>query len=228
MRVLVACEYSGAVRDAFAARGHYAMSCDLLPTEKPGNHYQGSVLDILNDGWDLMVCHPPCTYLTVAGVRWLYHPDDKQLPTELRRPHPNYPTRRQDQEEGLEFVRTLMAAPISRIALENPISVISTRIRKPEQIVQPWMFGHQQSKQTCLWLKNLPKLVETENVYEEMMLLDKKDRDRVHYMSPGPERWKERSRTFTGIAEAMADQWGNLPVIPYVPERKPALQLELF
>lgn len=200
MRVLVACEYSGRVRDAFTAKGHYALSCDLLPTDAPGNHYQGDVRDVLYDGWDLMVCHPPCTYLTVAGVRWLYHPEDKHLPYSERRPHPSYPNRRQDQEDALAFVRLLMDAPIERIALENPVSVISGRIRKPDQVVQPWQFGHGETKATCLWLKNLPKLKPTN-------IVDGRE-PRVHMMPPGPDRWKERSRTYLGIAEAMAAQWG--------------------
>ncbi|KWH13412.1 hypothetical protein WT58_04345 [Burkholderia territorii] len=200
MRVLVACEYSGRVRDAFKARGHYTLSCDLLPTETPGNHYQGDVRDVLYDGWDLLIAHPPCTYLTVAGVRWLYHPDDKHLPTNERRPHPNYPNRRQDQSDALEFVRLLMNAPVDRIAIENPVSVISSRIRRPDQVIQPWQFGHGETKATCLWLKNLPVLRATNIVAGREA--------RVHMMPPGPDRWKERSRTYGGIAAAMAAQWG--------------------
>jgi hypothetical protein len=181
MRVLVACEYSGTVRDAFIARGHDAMSCDLLPTERPGPHHQGSVLDILDDGWDLMIAHPPCTHLAVSGARWW---KDKQG----------------EQAEALDFVRDLMAAPIPRIAIENPISKISTAIRKPDQIVQPWQFGHGETKATCLWLKGLSKLVPTQVVEGREA--------RIHKMSPGPDRWKERSRTYQGIADAMASQWG--------------------
>lgn len=183
MRVLVACEYSGVVRDAFLRRGHDAMSCDLLPTEVPGPHYQGDVTDILQDGWDLMVAHPPCTHLAVSGARWF---KDKQV----------------EQAEALEFVRLLLDAPIERIALENPVSIISSRIRKPNQIIQPWQFGHGETKATCLWLKNLPNLVPT-NIVEGREA-------RVHRMPPGPDRWKERSRTFRGIGEAMAEQWGIL------------------
>lgn len=155
--------------------------------------------DVLHDGWDLLIAHPPCTYLTVAGVRWLYHPDDKHLPTNDRRPHPNYPNRRADQAEALEFVRMLMAAPIGRIAIENPVSVISSRIRKPDQVIQPWQFGHGETKATCLWLQNLPVLVPTNIVQGREA--------RVHMMPPGPDRWKERSRTYEGIAAAMAAQW---------------------
>jgi site-specific DNA-cytosine methylase len=183
VRVLVACEFSGVVRDAFAARGHDALSCDLLPSETLGNHYQGDVRDVLGLGFDLLVAHPPCTYLAVSGARW-------------------FKDRRDLQEGALWFVRELMVAPISRICIENPISIISSRIRKPDQIIQPWMFGHGEVKATCLWLKNLPKLVPT-NIVEGRHA-------RVHRMPPGPDRWKDRSRTLQGIAAAMADQWGGL------------------
>jgi hypothetical protein len=183
MRVLVACEYSGRVRDAFIALGHDATSCDLLPTEVEGPHHQGDVAELLHMGWDLMIAHPPCTHLAVSGSRWF---KDKV----------------REQAEALIFVQTLLDAPIPRIALENPISVISTRIRKPDQIIQPWMFGHGETKATCLWLKGLPKLVPT-NVVEGREA-------RVHRMSPGPDRWKERSRTYQGVAESMAQQWGSL------------------
>ena len=180
MRVLVACEYSGAVRDAFTARGHEALSCDLLPSDTPGSHYQGDVRNVLGMGWDLMVAHPPCTHLAVSGARWFKH---KQA----------------EQAEALDFVRLLLDAPIPRIALENPISVISSRIRKPDQIIHPWQFGHGETKATCLWLKNLPALTPTNIVVGREA--------RVHRMSPSPDRWKERSRTYPGIAAAMADQW---------------------
>jgi hypothetical protein len=181
MRVLVACEYSGTVRDAFIARGHDAMSCDLLPTERPGPHYQGRVQDVINIGWDLMIAHPPCTHLAVSGARWW---SDKQ----------------DEQRAALDFVRLLMDAPVPRIAIENPVSKISTAIRKPDQIVQPWQFGHGETKATCLWLKGLPKLVPTQ-------VVDGREA-RIHNMSPSPDRWKERSRTYQGIADAMAAQWG--------------------
>lgn len=182
MRVLVACEYSGRVRDAFIARGHDALSCDLLPTEVAGPHYQGDVFDVIGDGWDLLIAHPPCTHLAVSGARWF---KDKQV----------------EQAEALEFVRRLLSAPVPRIALENPVSIISSRIRKPDQVIQPWQFGHGETKATCLWLKGLPKLTPTDVV---------PGRDnRIHRMPPGPDRWKERSRTYTGIAAAMADQWGG-------------------
>ena len=183
MRVLVACEFSGVVRDAFAALGHDAWSCDVLPTERPGQHIAGDVLGVLNDGWDLMIAHPPCTHLAVSGARWFKH-------------------KTREQAEALDFVRTLLAAPIPRIALENPVSVISSRIRKPDQIVQPWQFGHGETKATCLWLKNLPLLTPTRIVAGRA--------PRVHHASPGPNRWKERSRTLPGLAAAMATQWGVL------------------
>lgn len=180
MKVLVACEFSGIVRDAFIARGHDAMSCDLLPTEKPGPHYQGDVFDVINDGWDMMIAHPPCTHLAVSGARW-------------------FAEKKMEQETALDFVRKLLASPPPKIALENPISIISSRIRRPDQVIQPWMFGHGETKATCLWLKNLPKLTPT-NIVEGRT-------SRVHHEPPGPERWKNRSRTYQGIAEAMAAQW---------------------
>ena len=182
MRVLVACEFSGTVRDAFVAAGHDAWSCDLLPTETLGQHYQCDVCDVLGGGWDLMVAHPPCTHLAVSGARW-------------------FKEKAAEQAAALDFVRALMDSPIPRIAIENPISVISSRIRKPDQIIQPWQFGHGETKATCLWLKGLPPLVPTN-------VVDGREA-RVHRMPPGPDRWKERSRTFAGIAHAMAQQWGN-------------------
>ncbi len=183
MRVLVACEFSGIVRDAFIERGHDAWSCDLLPSERLGPHIQGDVLTHLGDGWDLMIAHPPCTYLAVSGARWMA-------------------SRPALTAEALEFVRVLLDAQIPRIALENPVSIISSRIRRPDQIIQPWMFGHGETKATCLWLKNLPPLVPTAIVAGREA--------RIHRMPPGPDRWRERSRTFPGIARAMADQWGEL------------------
>lgn len=184
MKVLVACEYSGRVRDAFLARGHDAMSCDLLPTDAPGPHYQGDVFDIIGNGWDLMIAHPPCTDLAVSGAR-------------------HFAAKIADgrQQRALDFVRALLDAPIERIALENPISVISSKIRKPDQIIQPWQFGHGETKATCLWLKNLPPLVPTD-------IVDGREA-RVHRMPPSADRWKKRSETYLGIAKAMADQWGG-------------------
>ena len=184
MRVLVACEYSGRVRDAFLRRGHDAMSCDLLPTEVPGPHYQGPVEDVLCDGWDLMIAHPPCTHLAVSGSR-------------------HFPEKIADgrQAAALDFVKLLMDAPIDRWAIENPISVISSAIRPSDQIIQPWEYGHGEVKSTCLWLHNLPKLKPTNCVEGR--------EPKVYMMPPGPNRWKERSRTFEGIAEAMGEQWGS-------------------
>ncbi|UQZ87740.1 hypothetical protein C4J81_00385 [Deltaproteobacteria bacterium Smac51] len=184
MRVLVACEFSGRVRDAFIARGHDAISCDLLPSERPGPHYQGNVRDILNDGWDLMVAHPPCTHLAVSGRRW-------------------FKGKEALQSEALNFVRALMNAPIFRIAVENPLSLISSQIRPADQLIQPWQFGHGELKATCLWLRGLPKLKPT-------CIVPGRE-SRLHHLSPGVDRWKERSRTYPGIAEAMADQWSDCP-----------------
>jgi len=194
-RVLVACEYSGVVRDAFLARGHDAMSCDLLPAETPGPHYQGDVMDIINDGWDLMVAHPPCTYLSVSGMHWTHRG--------LRDPKLT--------EDALAFVQTLLAAPVPRIALENPVSIISSRIRKPDQIVHPYMFGHDASKKTCLWLKNLAPLQPAQ--YVAPRLVNGKPRwgnqtdSGQNRLPPSEHRWKDRSRTYEGIAAAMAEQW---------------------
>jgi len=193
MNVLVACEYSGRVRDAFAAKGHFAMSCDFEPSETVGFHYQGDVRDILDCGWDLMIAHPPCTYLSVSGMHWTTRG--------LRDP--------QLTEDALAFVQLLMAAPIPCIALENPVSIISTRIRKPDQIVQPWWFGDDASKKTCLWLRGLPELIPIDRLEG-----DNKTRranqtpSGQNKLGPSPDRWKERSRTYQGIANAMAQQWG--------------------
>lgn len=198
MNVLVACEYSGRVRDAFTRAGHFAMSCDLLPTDSPGLHYQGDVTEILNMNWDLMIAHPPCTYLSVSGMHWTTRG--------LRDP--------QLTEDALDFVRLLMDAPVPRIAIENPISVISSRIRKPDQIIHPYHFGHDASKATCLWLKNLPKLTHTQII--EPRIINGKKRwgnqtdSGQNKLGPSDDRWKIRSETFQGIADAMAAQWGSL------------------
>lgn len=183
MRVLVACEFSGVVRDAFAARGHDAMSADLLPSERPGPHYLGDVRAILGDGWDLMIAHPPCTALAVSGARW-------------------FAGRREETAAALAFVLELAAAPIPHVAIENPVSLLSTRWRRPDQIVQPWQFGHAETKATCLWLRNLPRLRPTD-------IRPGPYAARVHHESPGPDRWRNRSRTYPGIAAAMAAQWGT-------------------
>jgi len=184
MRVLVACEYSATVRDAFRARGFDAWSCDILPTEgDPQWHIEGDCLAVLDQGWDLLIAHPPCTDLAVSGAR-------------------HFAAKIADgrQQRALDFVQALLDAPIPSIALENPVSVISSKIRKPDQTIQPWQFGHGETKATCLWLKNLPKLKPTN-------IVDGRE-PRIHKMPPGPNRWKERSRTFQGIADAMASQWG--------------------
>src|SRR3990167_5657729 len=182
MRVLVACEFSGVVRDAFIRAGHEAMSCDLLPSEAPGPHFKGDALAAIScDHFDLMIAHPPCTHLAVSGARW-------------------FKDKAKEQAEALEFVRALLNAPIPRIALENPVSIISSWIRKPDQIIHPWQFGHGEVKATCLWLKGLPKLMPTKIV---------EGRHPACWLaSPGPDRWKIRSRTYEGIAQAMAEQWG--------------------
>lgn len=183
MKVLVACEFSGIVREAFRRRGHDAWSCDLLPTELEGPHIQDDVRNHFNEGWNLMIAHPPCTHLAVSGARWF---SQKQI----------------EQTFALEFVKLLMEAPVKHICIENPVSIISSRIRKPDQILQPWQFGHGETKATCLWLKNLPKLTPT-NIVEGRLT-------RVHHEPPGPNRWKNRSRTYQGIANAMAEQWDSL------------------
>ena len=180
MKVLVACEFTGTVRDAFIKRGHDAVSCDLIQSEQPGPHITGDVLDHLS-GHDAIIAFPPCTHLCSSGARWF---KDKQT----------------EQRDALRFVRDMMGAPCDRIAIENPIGIISTRIRKPSQIIQPWQFGHGEVKSTCLWLKNLPKLRPTKIVAGR--------EQRIHRMPPGPNRGMDRSRTYQGIADAMADQWG--------------------
>lgn len=185
MRVLVACEFSGVVRDAFLARGHEAMSCDLLPTERPGPHYEGDVFDVIDYPWDLMIAFPPCTDLTVSGARWFA---DKR--------------RTGRQQAGAAFFMRLAKSDIPMIAIENPVGVMSSLWRKPDQVIQPWQFGHGETKATCLWLKGLPPLKPTKIVEGR--------EGRVWRMPPGPDRWKERSRTYEGIAEAMAEQWGSL------------------
>lgn len=201
VRILVACEFSGTVRDAFAARGHDAWSCDLLPTERPGQHIQGDVLQVLADGFDLMVAHPPCTYLTVSGNKWM-KPEFAE----------RFPRRHEQREEAVAFFLALYHAPIARVAVENPIGVMSTRFRKPDQVVQPWMFGHGETKATCLWLRGLSPLLPTHHKDGDLFT-DPAPTERVqrlHLLPPSPTRWAERSKTYPGIAQAMADQWGAL------------------
>lgn len=205
MKVLIACEFSGAVRDAFIGGGHDAMSCDLLPNETPGPHYQGSVMDILDDGWDLMIAHPPCTYLTLTGNKW-FKPEFAE----------RFPTRHKDREDAIEFFMALANAPIPKIAIENPIGVMSSRYCKPSQIIQPWQYGHETTKATCLWLKGLPNLVPTNIVSKGEVVISKSGNrmSRWYYETSklplkGGIRAKARSVTFQGIADAMATQWGG-------------------
>lgn len=216
MKVLVACEYSGRVRDAFKALGHEAMSCDLLPTDAPGNHYQGDVRDVLYDGWDLMISHPPCTYLCSSGLHWNKRTPGRQALT----------------DESLDFVRLLLGAPIKHIALENPIGCISTQIKKPTQTIQPWQFGEDASKGTCLWLKGLPPLAPTQIIQSRMVCCGSVVEDKYgcpncegqkkalprwgnqtdsgqNKLAPSEDRWKIRSETYKGIAQAMAMQWSK-------------------
>lgn len=197
MRVLIACESSGTVRNAFTKAGHDAMSCDLLETQAPGPHYTGPVQDVLNDGWDLMIAHPPCTYLSVSGMHWTTRG--------LRDP--------QLTEDALKFALLLFNAPIEKICIENPVSVISTRIRKPDQIIQPYQFGHDASKKTCLWLKNLPLLAHTEYVAPRMVNGKPRWSNQTdsgqNKLPPSKDRWRLRSKTYQGIADAMAKQWSE-------------------
>lgn len=191
MKVLIACEYSGTVRDAFIKQGHDAISCDLLPSDVDGPHYQGDVFDIINDGFDLMIAHPPCTDLAVSGAA-------------------HFAKKRADgsQQKSIDFFMQLTKSNIPIWAIENPICIMSTIWRKPDQIIQPWMFGHLEQKSTCLWTKKLPLLKESNNVKNEMMLLPINKRQRLHYLPPSVDRWKIRSKTYQGIADAMAMQWG--------------------
>lgn len=200
MNVLVACEFSGVVRDAFRANGHYAKSCDLLPSDNPvwGMHYKGDVMDIIDQKWDLMIAHPPCTYLCASGLHW----------------NKTVPDREEETEDALQFVRGLMEADIPRIAIENPVGCISTRIRKADQMIQPYDFGENASKRTCLWLKNLPKLKPTERITGRMVNGKERWENQTdsgqNRVPPSPDRWKYRSVTYPGIAKAMADQWGGV------------------
>ncbi|MCK4843250.1 MAG: hypothetical protein KAT04_15420 [Methylococcales bacterium] len=196
MRILIACEYSGVIRDAFAAKNHDVMSCDLLPTDKPGKHYQGNVMDIINDGWDMIIAHPPCTFMCNSGVKHL-HTDAKRWIKLF---------------EAGDFFKQFLDADIPKIVIENPIMHKYGKKLiggiKQSQVIQPWMFGHTEQKATCLWIKGLPLLTESNNVKKEMMALPKKERERVHHLPPSQDRWKLRSTTYQGIADAMAAQWG--------------------
>lgn len=191
MKVLIACEFSGTVKNAFSRLGHDAYSCDLLPSEQSGKHITGDVMTVLDDGWDLMVAFPPCTHLACSGARW-------------------FKNKQKEQEEAIAFVRALLGAPIHKIALENPVGIISSRIRKPDQIVQPWMFGDPFTKTTCLWLKGLPKLIPTKIVDKGKIQVVKSGKKLPEWYSNAKkdERWKIRSKTFSGLADAIANQWG--------------------
>ena len=191
MKVLIACEYSGRVRDEFLKLGHEAMSCDLLPTDASGPHYQGDVRDVLDYPWDMMIAHPPCTDLAVSGAAWFAK---KRMAGQ--------------QQASASFFMMLAKSDIPKIVIENPVCVMSSLWRKPDQTIQPWMFGHMEQKATCLWLKNTPPLAPTNIVKDEMMLLPKNQRERLHYLPPSEDRWKLRSETYLGIAQAMASQWG--------------------
>ena len=191
-KVLVACEYSGVVRDAFISLGHDAMSCDLLPTDSLGPHYQGDIRDVLDYPWDLMIAHPPCTDLAVSGAAWFAK---KKMMGK--------------QQSAASFFMMIAKSDIPKIAIENPVCVISSIWRKPDQVIQPWMFGHMEQKATCLWLKGLPVLKPTKDVKQQMMHLPRNERERLHFLPPSDDRWKIRSQTYKGIAEAMANQWGR-------------------
>jgi hypothetical protein len=225
MRILVGCECSGIVRDAFTALGHYAMSCDLKPSEVGGEHYTGDVFDIINEGWDIGIFHPPCTFTAGSGVQWLSHPDDKYLPFEKRRPHPLYPDRREKMKESVEFAKTLYNSKIKAVALENPVGKLSTLWRKPDQIIQPYYFGDEATKTTCLWLKNLPKLRHTNVVGKGERVVFKSGKSHPAWYAEAlskartkEERQTIRSRTFNGIAVAMAQQWGSGTILKILPD----------
>jgi len=218
-RILIACEESQATTKAFRKLGHEAFSCDLLPCSggHPEWHYQCDIFEVINKGWDLMVAHPPCTFLTGSGVQWLSNPEDKALPFEERRPHPKYPNRRNDMLDSVEFVKALYEADIKHIAIENPVGLLSSRWRKPDQIVQPYMFGDEATKTTCLWLKDLPLLLPTNIVGkgERTIFASGKSHpkwyaDALKNAKTKEERQTLRSKTFEGMAQAFAEQWGGI------------------
>lgn len=211
-RLLVACECSGVVRSAFRKIGWDAWSCDILPADDGDKHHiQDDVLKHLNEDWDMLIGHPECTFLAVSGAKWFYHPADKHLPVAKRRPHPQYPNRRKDQAKAIDFFMKLYNAPIERIAIENPIGVMSTKFRKPNFIMQPWHHGTMETKATCIWTRNLPDITWTNNVYDQMMKLPKSEREKIHYMAPSKDRSKDRSVTYQCFADVWAAQWGHLP-----------------
>lgn len=239
MNVLIGCECSGFIRDHFIAKGHYAMSCDLQPTENPGPHFQGSIFDLLDNYedrvWDLFICHPPCTFMALSGTQWMSHPEDSHLPFDLRRPHPLYPNRREDQKKAIEFFRKLWSYPIVHKCFENPVpmSQLTTVVGNYHQKVEPWMFGDSHTKPTCLWLSNLPLLKSTNEIGQQVTKGERQ------YFSSGKSQPKwyadakssnkektqvERSRTFPGLAMAMAEQWTDEIVLNY----KDSKQLNIF
>lgn len=207
MKILIACEYSGVVRDAFLVNGHDVLSCDLLPTESRGPHHQGDVRTLFKEKWDMMIAFPPCTHLAVSGARWF---KDKQ----------------KEQKEAIEFFMAMVNAPIERIAIENPIGIMSTKYRKPDQIIQPWQFGEDASKATCLWLKNLPLLIPTNIILKERY--KNQTPSGQNNLPPSHDRWKKRSKTYLGIADAMADQWDISKFNANRDKRYTSYQLSLF
>lgn len=218
-RILIACEESQATTKAFRELGHEAFSCDLLPCSggHPEWHYQQDIFEVIDKGWDLMVAHPPCTFLTGSGVQWLSHPDDKDLPFDYRRTHPKYPNRRQDMLDSADFVKALYNSEIKHIAIENPVGLLSSRWRKPDQIIQPYMFGDEATKTTCLWLKNLPLILPTNIVGkgERTVFASGKSHpkwyaDALALAKTKQERQTLRSKTFPGMAKAFAEQWGKI------------------
>jgi hypothetical protein len=222
-KILIACEESQAITKEFRSLGYEAFSCDLLPCSggHPEWHIQGDVFEVIDQGWDLMIAHPPCTYLSQSGTQWYYHPEDKHLPIDQRRPHPRYPNRESDRQNAIEFVIKLYESSVPRIAIENPIGSLSTAWRKPNQIVQPWMFGDEANKGTCLWLKNLPLLTPTDIVgkgefFEFTDKNGKLKRQPMWYYKAlsqaktPAERRTLRSKTFQGMAKAIANQWSKV------------------
>jgi hypothetical protein len=202
LNVLIGCEYSAIVRDEFLKQGHNAMSCDLLPTNSPGPHYQGDIFDVIDYPWDIAIFHPPCTHLAVSGAAWF---EAKKMDGR--------------QQAAVSFFMRIMrrSTHIPRVAIENPVCIMSSLYRKPDQIIQPWMFGHPESKATCLWLKGLPVLKPTNNVFDHFKSLPKNQQQRIHYLPPSADRWKERSKTFKGVAQAMVNQWTNIDDVEIAP-----------
>lgn len=216
MKVLIGLECSGIIRDAFIEKGHDAWSCDLKPSEKHGPHIQADIFTVLNDGWDLFIGHPVCKFLALSGSQWYWHPEDKNLPKAIRRPHPLYPDRRAEQQKGIDFFKKLWRAPIKHICLENPepLHSLITQVAPYTQVIQPWMFGDSFQKKTCLWLKNVPRLKST-NIVDKGEFIITRGKKLPKWYSDAKTNNKEqtqtdRSRTFPGIANAMADQWSNL------------------